>query len=256
MVSLLFVSNGCNKNPDDPSFNIFTIEDDKTLGLQVKTEIENNPSQYPLLDESTNQAQYTYIRAIVTKILDAGKVYYKDEFPWEVRIIKDDNIVNAFCVPGGYMYVYTGLIKYLDSEDELAGVMGHEMAHADRRHTTDQMTKDYGIQLLFQIVLGQNQGAISQLAANLLTLKYSRNAETEADEYAVTYICPTDWKADGFKNFFQKLEDDGGGGSSDFFSTHPSPEKRVIAITDNTIKDGCTGNKIYDTEYANFKNSL
>lgn len=253
---LLF--NNCSKNPDDNSINIFTIEDDIALGQQVKAEIAANPSEYPMLDETQYAQGYAYLRGIVSKILAGDKVFYKDKFAWETYIIQDDEVINAFCVPGGYMYVYTGLIKYLDSEDELAGVMGHEMAHADRRHSTDQMTKQYGIELLLGVVLGNNQGTVTQIAENMLLLKYGRDAEREADKYGVTYLCPTNYKADGFANFFDKLAADGqnGGGLEDFFSTHPSPDERVKNIRDEKSTLGCPGSETFDAAYANFKNNL
>jgi len=70
---------------------------------------------------------------------------HKDDFAWQVKIIDDPETLNAFATPGGYIYVYTGLIKFLDTEDQLAGVMGHEIAHADLRHSTRQMTSSYGV---------------------------------------------------------------------------------------------------------------
>lgn len=254
--TLLFLNN-CS-NPDDNSINIFTVEDDIKLGQQVKAEIASNPSEYPILSESQYPQAYTYLRAIVDKIKNGGKVFYKDKFTWEVFIVQDDNVINAFCVPGGYMYVYTGLIKYMATEDELAGVMGHEMAHADRRHTTDQMTKQYGIEVLLGIVLGQNQGTISQIASNLLLLKYGRDAEREADKYAVTYLCPTDYKADGFSNFFDKLAADGQNNTKVdvFFSTHPSPDERVKNIRDEKTTLSCSGTQTFDAEYNSFKTSM
>lgn len=256
-ISLLFLSN-CSSNPDDNSINIFSVQDDIALGQQVKAEIAASPSEYPMLSETQYAGAYAYLRGIVDKILAADKVFYKDEFAWETYIIQDDNVINAFCVPGGYMYVYTGLIKYLNSEDELAGVMGHEMAHADRRHSTDQMTKQYGIELLLGIVLGNNQGTLSTIASNMLLLKYSRDAEREADQYGVTYLCPTNYKADGFANFFDSLASDtqNGGGINDFFSTHPSPDERVESIKEEKITLGCAGSQTFDVEYANFKNNL
>ncbi len=255
--ALPLVLDSCKKNPDDNTINIFTISDDKTLGLQVKNEIFSNPSEYPILDSVQYAAAYTYLRGIVDKILEGGKVYYKDDFAWETYIIEDDEVLNAFCTPGGYMFVYTGLIKYLDAENELAGVMGHEIAHADRRHSTDAMTREYGLSVLISVALGNNPSQLANIAANLAQLKFSRNAESEADEYSVIYLCPTDYKANGASAFFQKLIDNGqGGGDFDWFSTHPSPDNRVESINIKWQDLGCSGSSTYDADYANFKNNL
>ncbi len=253
MVITLF---GCG-NPDDNSINIFSVEDDKQLGAQVNQEILSNPQEYPVLSESQYSAAYAYLNNIRNKILNAGEVYYKDEFVWEVRIIHDDNTLNAFCTPGGYIYVYTGLIKFLDSEHELAGVLGHEIAHADRRHTTDQLTKAYGLQLLLDVLLGGNQGTLTEIASGLTTLAFSRANETEADRYSVVYLCPTDYQADGAANFFENLVNAGGSsGTPVFLSTHPDPGNRVQNIQDVGVELGCGGTNIFDQEYQDFKNSL
>lgn len=247
---------GCG-NPDDSSINIFSIEDDKQLGAQVNQEILSNPQEYPVLNEAQYAGAYAYINNIKNKILNGGQVYYKDEFVWEVRIINDDNVLNAFCTPGGYIYVYTGLIKFLSSEHELAGVLGHEIAHADRRHTTDQLTKAYGIQLLFDVLLGENQGTATQIAAGLATLAFSRSNETEADTYSVNYLCPTNYQADGAANFFALLINSGStGGTPIFLSTHPDPGNRVENIQDHRDELGCTGTGTFDQEYQDFINSL
>ncbi len=244
-------------NPDDNSINIFSIEDDKELGAKVNTEIQSNPAEYPVLSRTQYPQAYTYIENIRNKILAGGNVYYKDEFAWEVYIIQDDNTLNAFCTPGGYIYVYTGLIKFLEAEHELAGVLGHEMAHADRRHSTDQLTQIYGLQLMLDILLGDNQNDLTDIAASLVTLTFSRSHETEADTYSVNYLCPTDYRADGAAAFFQQLIDGGQSGNTPvFLSTHPDPGNRVQNITAQRTEQGCTGNGTFDAAYQGFVNSL
>lgn len=256
VAALPFVFQACNKdkNPDDKTINIFSVQNDIDLGKQVKAEIFANPSEYPMLDSVQYAPAYSYVRGIVQKILGGGKVFYKDRFAWEVYIVNDDNVLNAFCVPGGYIFVYTGLMKYLDTENQLAGVLAHEIAHADRRHSSDQMTKQYGLSILLEVVLGKNQGTLSDIASNMLLLKYSRNAESEADKYSVIYMCPTDYRADGAAGFFEKLIADGQGSSgTDFFSTHPSPDNRVDNIKKEKTTLGCTGDQTYDAAYNSFK---
>lgn len=247
----------CKKNPDDNSINLFTIQDDKTLGLQVKQEIFANPGEYPILDSVQYKGAYDYLRGIVTKVIDGGKVFYKDDFAWETYIIKDDNVLNAFCTPGGYMFVYTGLIKYLDAEHELAGVMGHEIAHADRRHSTDALTQQYGLSVLLNVVFGSDESTLKNIAGNLASLKFSRSHESEADDYSVIYLCPTSYKADGAAAFFKKLIDNGqGGGELEWFSTHPSPDNRVSNIEAKKAELNCGGNGTFDAAYQNFKTNL
>lgn len=247
---------GCSK---DGGFNIFSIEDDKELGLQTKQQIESNPSEFPILNPASYPAAYAYINAMRDDLLNSGQVSHKNDFLWEVKIIQRDDVVNAFCTPGGYIYVYTGLIKYLDHKSSLAGVLGHEMAHADKRHSTNQLTKKYGVQTLLDVVLGKNQNLLTQIGSELVSLQFSRSDESEADEYSVVYLCPTKYHADGAADFFRKIIDQGGSNTPAFLSTHPNPDNRVQNIENNATTRGCTATistTENDAQYTAFKNSL
>jgi len=251
---ILFCISSCE---DDEGFNLFSIEDDKQLGLQLSDEIAANPSEYPVLSESQYSEAYSHLYRMRDSILNSGVVTYKDDFEWELKIIHDDSVLNAFCAPGGYIYVYTGLIKFLDSEDQLAGVLGHEIAHADKRHSTEQLTKTYSITLLLQVVLGENAALLQEIATGLISLKFSRSHETEADEYSVKYLCETSYNAAGAGGFFQKLIDlEQAGDTPQFLSTHPNPDNRVENINANRTTNGCTGTGTFDARYLQLINSL
>ena len=190
------------------------------------------------------------------EILNSGQVRYKTEFEWQLYIINDPATQNAFCTPGGYIIIYTGLIKYLDNASSLAGVLGHEMAHADRRHSTTQITKQYGLQTLLDIVLGNNQNALTQVASSLVNLQFSRDDEKDADAQSVTYLCPTAYRADGSADFFVKIAASGGQQVPAFLSTHPNPDNRVEHIRNQAQIEGCKpsiASTENDQDYAAFK---
>lgn len=257
--AVLTTFSGCKKG----GLNIFTIEDDKAFGAQMETEIAGNPTEYPLVSESAYPAAYAYLNGLKNEILAGGKIEHANDFVWKLYIVKDDAVQNAFCTPGGYIYVYTGLIKYLNNASSLAGVLGHEMAHADKRHSTEQMTKQYGLELLVAVVAGTtNQTQLAQMAASLSSLAFSRSDEKEADEFSVTYLCPTRYRADGAADFFQKLDADGVScnGVQAFFSTHPCPDNRIANIQSNAASQNCTTGDIGTTDdvnnYTAFKASL
>lgn len=253
LLPLLFAMPSCDKDGD---LNFFSLQQDIEFGNQVAHEIDSNKAQYPVLPEQGNEKAYAYLRGIRDKILNSGKIQYRNEFPWEVKIIKDDKVLNAFCTPGGHIYVYTGIIKYLDTEDQLAGVLGHEIAHADKRHTTDALSKSSARNLALEVLLGKNQGALTEIAKGLVDLQYSRSHEKEADEYSVVYLCNTTYRSDGAAGFFQKLEAEGqSGGTPEFLSTHPNPENRVQAITQKAQGDKCNLNPS-NANYAAFKAML
>jgi len=250
---ILFFS-ACN---DDNGVNIFTLEDDMAFGLQMKEMIQSDPANYPMLTKSQYPEAYHHIERVRDSILATGLVKYDIEFAWEVYII-NDTIMNAFCTPGGYIYFYTDLIKFLDNESEFAGVMGHEMSHAARRHSTQQLTKAYGLQILLSIVLGQNPNQLAEIAADLAAgvafLAFSRSDEYQADEDAVKYLYPTAYDARGVAGFFEKLE--GYPQPPEFLSTHPNPGNRVEKIMEIWQSLGGKEGETYPDRYQQFKNSL
>lgn len=237
-----------NEKNKGKGFNLFTIEQDKELGAQVAAEIDTDTQQFPLLDSVQHAAVYSYVYKVRDKILNTGKVDFKDDFSWRLRIIHDDSTLNAFCTPGGYIYIYTGILKFLDSEDEFAGVLAHEIAHADMRHSTRQMTKMFGIQILLDVLAG-DASALKQVTGALVGLKFSRKHETEADEKSVEYLCPTDYNAAGGAGFFKKIQELGGASPPEFLSTHPDPENRIENFQTNALTSGCLGEMTYETEY-------
>lgn len=247
----LFIS--CKKQ----KVNVFGINEDKKLGAQMDQYIRDS-SGYVLLDSAKYPEIYAHVNSIKNQILNSGEIKYKTDFPWKVTIIKDDSTLNAFATPGGYIFVYTGLIKYLDCGDHFAGVLGHEMAHADRRHSTQQLTQAYGTELLFSIALGKNQGQIAGITKNLLSLKFSRNHETEADEYSVKYLCHvSNTGSDGAAGFFQKLIAQGQAGNTpQFLSTHPSPANRVEDIKNKAAQSGCSTVQTCSEDFIKAKNTL
>jgi predicted Zn-dependent protease len=244
-----------NEQNKGKGLNLFSIQQDMELGAQVAGEIQSNPTEYPLLDSVRYKEVYQYVYSIRNTILQSGNVDYKNEFKWQIRIIQDDKTLNAFCTPGGYIYVYTGILKFLDSEDQLAGVLGHEIAHADMRHSTRQMTTQYGVQFLLDVLAGDRQ-ALKQISGALIGLKFSRNHEIEADKCSVEYLCGTKYNADGGAGFFEKIAKQGGSSIPEFLSTHPDPGNRIENYRNNKVTMGCTGNNDFKSAYTAMKAKL
>jgi len=233
--------------------NLFAYTDDIKLGQQVEEEIKNDPKQFPLLPEAQNKEIYNYLNQLRDVVLNSGKLTYRDEFEWKMHIVDDDKVLNAFATPGGYIYVYTGLIKFLDSEDQLLGVLGHEMAHADRRHSTRQLSKSLGVALLLDAVLGKRD-AVEQILGALVGIQFTRKHESEADEYSVHYLCPTPYNAAGSAGFFQKMENQPQ--APEFLSTHPSPVNRVKDINELADSLSCGGTRTNKAKYEKMKKLL
>ncbi len=247
----------CDKNDN---IVLFSINNDIDLGAQVSQEIENDSMTFNLMNRSEYPEAYQYLDAMVNEILNSGEVTYRDEFVWQVTLIDNDSTLNAFATPGGYIYVYTGLIKYLDNADDLAGVLGHEIAHADLRHTSRNLQKQYGVQILLSIVLGQDASQLEQIAGQIAGtvagLSFSREFEEEADAESVVYLAQTQYACNGAASFFEKLEASGqGSGTPEFLSTHPSPANRVEDINAQAAALACD-TTLSGSDYESFKATL
>lgn len=233
------IFSSCDDNGD---FLLFSVQDDIDLGQQVAAEIASDPETYPILSETQYPEAYAYLEGMMDEILSSSSVTYRNEFPWKINII-DQDVLNAFATPGGQIYVYTGLIYFLDTEDDLAGVIGHEIAHADQRHSSKQLQKSQGISVLLAILTGENSGAltevVTQVAGGLAALKFSRDDEAEADDFSVEYLADTDYACNGAASFFEKLLDNEEGFNPEFLSTHPSPDNRVADINAKADEEGC-----------------
>lgn len=243
---------------DDKSINFFTVNQDIQFGAEMDSMILESPDLYPILSETAYPSAYSHIRRIRDEILASGELKYDDRFAWQVRIIENDTMLNAFAAPGGNMYFYTGIIHFLDNEAQFAGVMAHEMAHCDRRHSTDNLTRQYGFSIMLSMLLGDDPGQLAQIAAGLASglssLAFSRNNEYEADKYAVYYLNGTDYDPLGLRGFFEKME--GRPYPPTFLSTHPSPEDRLEQIDYHWQNTGSQPGGTFESNYQDFRNSL
>ncbi len=260
IIALLIVVGFSCKDKND-NFVALSIDQDIKLGAQVSEEISNDSAQFPVLDETEYPEAYTYLNNLLDKILNSGEVQYKEEFVWDIKIIANDSVLNAFATPGGYLYVYTGLIKYLDQEDDLMGVLGHEVAHADLRHTSRNLQKQYGLQILLSVIIGDDPSQLEEIAGQVAGtaagLSFSRAYESEADDRSVEYLAQTAYACNGAYSFFQKLIDAGQTGSTpEFLSTHPNPEDRVADINEKAKEIGCDITPLNPTSYQDFKRML
>ncbi len=254
-----FAFSSCDRNNN---VNFIDPAEDVVLGQQLSEEILKNREQFPVLNPEQYPQSYAYLRDMVKTILEGGEVAYREEFPWKIYIIKDDNTLNAFATPGGYIYVYTGLIKFLETEGDLAGVLGHEIAHADLRHASRQLQKAHGLNFVLNLLTGGDSRNIAgeivaQLAGQLAGLQFSREYEKEADARSVDYLAHTPYPCNGAAMFFQKMEEqEKGGRVPSFLSTHPHPENRIKEIEKRSRKLGCSTEPSASSPYQQFKNTL
>lgn len=232
------------------------------MGNSLDSAIKADPANYPILSESAYPDAYEMLNNMMSEILNnsAEPLKYKDRFDWQITII-DQDVLNAFAAPGGKLYFYTGLIRYLDDASQLAGVLGHEMAHADLRHSARQMQKDYGLNIAAAIIFGTDPTAVEQILIGIGTgvagLKFSREDEYQADEFGVRYLYGTSYDPRGGAGFFEKLIAEGNDTQSwELLSTHPDSQERVDRIYDTWRALGSQTGETYAEDYARVKATL
>ncbi len=233
------------------------IDVDKLIGEQFAKQMQYNPMEGKILDKKTNLPAYQYLEKIKTNILKSDKIKYKQDFPWQLHIVENDSVLNAFCVAGGYIYVYTGIIKFLDNEAELAGVLAHEIAHADNRHSTMRMVSQYGISAIIGIATGGDMSFLVEIGRQLLGLTFSRADEKQADECAVSYLYATEYDPRAVGGFFKKLvAKQKSSYIPEFLSTHPASENRVEDIEQKWKELGSKEGKWFEKEHEAVKKLL
>jgi Zn-dependent protease with chaperone function len=220
-----------------PGFNLFSVEQDQEIGRRSATDVEQ---QLPILsDRSTDQ----FVTAIGKRLAAFAP---GADYPYQFRVVNASDI-NAFALPGGYLYLNRGLIEAAGTEGMLAGVMAHEMAHVALRHGTNQASKAYlgqtGLGILGGMIAGDNQStektvnAIGGFGLNALFLKFSRTDEEQADVVGAQMLAKSGYDPMDMVAFFQVLEGKKKREPSkveQFFSSHPTPGDRAARVKEET----------------------
>ena len=198
--------------------------------------------------KSTNAANTAMVQRVGRRLANAVETYLKQNgyesdlknYSWEFNLVQD-NSANAFCMPGGKIVVYEGLLPYTQNETCLAIVLGHEIAHAVAKHSAEQLTKQQNQQIGTNILgnvlnqtVGNGVGNVASAVAgqyfSFRNLKYSRDNETEADYMGLIFAAMAGYDPEQAIPFWKRMSQGSSSGKSDIFSDHPSDAKRIAAL--------------------------
>lgn len=233
--------------------------DEVRLGLQAKSEMmgmHGGPSRNVAAQQQVNTVGWRLLEALHEQLAQYNQEHpgasrrnpYEEAF--QFTLLSDRRTVNAFALPGGQVFITEALYAALETEGQLAGVLGHEIGHVLSRHGNKQMAK----QGLFQALAGavgvlggsQESARMGQMIGSAISMKYGREAELESDDWAVRLTYQAGYDPRAMIGVMKVLDQAGaGGGPPEFFSTHPKPANRVEYIQDAIEKyfpDGLPGN--------------
>lgn len=186
----------------------------------------------------TNTAQVARLKRIANRLIPHTAVYRADatSWSWQVHAISS-NELNAYVMPGGKIVFYSGIIDRLKlSDDEIAAIMGHEMAHALREHSREQLSRQVATQSTLSIAasalgLSSGQAQLAGLVGEVgLTLPHSRTQESEADKIGLELMARAGYNPNAAITLWQKMQAAGSGGTPQFLSTHPNPNNRIAVL--------------------------
>jgi hypothetical protein len=247
-----------NRTKLKPGFNLFSPKQDIDMGRQSAQEAEKQ------LQILRDRDPATYINTLGQQL--ASHAPTNEKYPFEFKIV-NDTAINAFALPGGFIYVNRGAIEAADNESQIAGVMAHEISHVVLRHGTHQISRAYVAQAPLAVlggVLGAgSMGSIlGQLGVgfglNSLFLKYSRDSETQADLMGTQILHDSGYDPRSMVDFFEKLQTQSKEKTSQFLSDHPVPENRIGNVQKEIEKlGGAPSNALKDSpDFHSAKNLI
>jgi beta-barrel assembly-enhancing protease len=234
MLVLLVASIVSAQTRIEPRRNSFTPAQDVQLGRQAATEVRQ---QLPMLNDRTTDA---LVERIGSRLVAAVPSRFRQpafRYSFDVVNLRE---INAFALPGGPMFLHRGMLQAARTDDEVAGVMAHELSHVILRHGTLQAAKAQKFQIgalagqILGSIVGGTKGAIiaqgSQFGLGTYFLKYSREYEREADLLGAQIMARAGYAPRQMANMFRTIQQQGGGGGPEWLSDHPDPGNRYAAI--------------------------
>jgi len=185
----------------------FEIEDHILIGETMSAQIKNMPEVFNILDRDRYKDAYIYVNKLLATLKLTSVVKHREDFNWSVIILHDDRQRTAFTLPGGKIYIYTGLLKFLQAEHELMAVLGNEIAYADKELAAINLRETYGGVFIGKITLGDEIPELLEIVENYPQIEYLEEAVIAADAYAIELICPFQYDAAGLRTFLLRAQD-------------------------------------------------
>ena len=225
----------CQANPVSGRKQLVLVSEEQAQASSAQAYVQTLAEAQKQGKLSTDAALNARVKRITDRLIaQAGTMYPPSrEWKWSVAVI-DEPQLNAWCMPGGKMAIYTGIIEKLKlTDDEIAQIMGHEIAHAMLGHGREQMSRAIAMQggvQIGSILAGRDLSGLAPVADIAITLPHSRASESEADRYGIELAARAGFDPRTAVRLWEKMSSASSNGVPPFLSTHPSPDNRIQAL--------------------------
>ena len=208
-----------------------SVANEEKLGKVLVDDVLLNDSKIKL---ETNPIVDSAVQSITKRLV---KSIGLTDYQYTIRVIKSEEI-NAFTMPGGNIFVYTGLLKFAESPDEVAAVLAHEIGHAENKHVVKRLAKELGVALLFSILSGGDAVVLNEVARTATSTVFDREQEREADDYCMSLMEKAKLNPKSLATFFRRVDEMTGDvdNNMEIIMTHPNNNSRIKNALEYKLK--------------------
>jgi predicted Zn-dependent protease len=211
----------------------FDEADQIMIGNAILTMISEPSNGFNILVEEDYQEVYVHLNTLINQISNTVTVQRRGLFDWKISILENDDKLNAFIAPGGHLYIYSGLLKFLQGEHELMGMIAHEVAYADSDNLINQLKNEFGSKKLSQVISAdpESDAIILDISHALAELAFETEAIKKADEFCTEIICEFEWDGEGLLSLIKRGAEDPLN-TIEWLQTKPVTDTRIDDLTD------------------------
>ncbi len=229
---ILLLYSACKEPGDNVHINLteYTLSDQALIGDAIKDEVLSNPSKFPVLSEHEYPEAYNYLNVLMKTLLTTDVVKRRENYTWELIILNDDARKSVFTAPGGKIFIYSGLLKFIHTESEFMCLLAHEIYYTDSDAIINQIGSQISnVGFIFgDVVLDNPDADIDQIVCLLRDLRFSADDVRDADDFALDVLCNFQYDAFGLKDLL--MEADASNELIDWINTRPIVPNRLENI--------------------------
>mgnify|MGYP006136855193 CR=1 FL=1 len=235
----------------------YSDKESQLISYEQELKLGDLISEYVIETTNQNVLKNKLIDSVVWAVsAHLQKQIELSEYDYKIQVL-DRPEINAFTIPGGRIYIFKGLLEFCDSAEHLAAILAHEMGHIEKRHTVSKLVKEFGLKIIFSIATGGDSILFSELGQSLISTKFDRSQEKEADQFALELLEKSQISPTTIASFFRKLNRENleYNEKMELLMTHPHNNSRVKASLEYETQESFSP-KLLSIDWERVKNAL